>query len=148
MLAYGVWCGRFDLNEQTINGHMLERWLLKSLINMEIAGKQGIGVGVNSLPGAGIDSGLVEIAFGVRCFQSGSGLYFAMFDKEAIHMEERIQYTSWIRDTPAGSYVAAGAFLFYGFRFLLCLEPAGFPDSVTIGNREMKLMHHINAINV
>jgi hypothetical protein len=115
---------------------------------MELAGKQGLGVGPNAAP-AGIDSELVEIAFGLRSFQNRAGLYFAAFDTEAIDMQERVQYTSWIKDIPPrASYVAAGAFSFYGFRFFLCLEPAGFPVSLTIGGREMKVLHHINTINV
>jgi hypothetical protein len=148
MLQYGLRCGRFEVIEQNIDGQGLERWLLKTLINMELAGKQGLGVGSNASP-AGIDSELVEIAFGLRFFKNRAGLYFATFDAEAIDMQERVQYTSWIKDVPLmPSYVGAGAFSFYGFRFFFCLEPAGFPDSITIGGREMKLRHHINTINV
>jgi hypothetical protein len=45
MLRYGLWIGGFDVIEQNIEGPGLERWLLKTLINMELAGKQGYGVG-------------------------------------------------------------------------------------------------------
>ena len=48
MLQYGLWCGRFDVIDHSIGGYGLERWLLKTLINMELAGKQGICIG----PGA------------------------------------------------------------------------------------------------
>jgi hypothetical protein len=147
MLRYGLWCGRFDVMEQRVDGPGLERWLLKTLINMELAGKQGLGVGPTASP-AGIDSELVEIAFGLRSFQDRARLYFAAFDSEAIDMQERVQYASWIKDVPPRpSYVGAGAFSFYGFRFF-CPEPAGFPDSITIEGREVKLLHHINTINV
>ena len=64
-------------------------------------------------------------------------------------MQERVHYTSWIKDVPPkSSYVGAGAFSFYGFRFFLCLEPVGFPDSITVEGCELKMMHHINTINI
>lgn len=63
-------------------------------------------------------------------------------------MAERVQYVGWIRDVNASSYVLAGAFVFYGFRFFLCLEQAGFPDSLSMMGSELKLMHHPRRINV
>jgi hypothetical protein len=148
MLQYRVWCGRFDVIEQHVDGAGLERWLLKTLINMELAGKQSLPVGPNAPAGGGIDPALVEIAFGLRSFLGRAGLYFAAFDAEAIDMQERVQYTSWIMDAEGSSFVAAGAFSFFGFRFFLCLEEMGFPDSVNLRGRELKLLHHINMINV
>jgi hypothetical protein len=140
MLQYGVWCGRFDVLEQQVDGKGLERWLLKTLINMEIAGKEGFPVGPNAF-GTDVDPELVEIAFGLRPFRGRAGLYFAAFDNERIDMEERVQYTSWIRDTEAGSFIGAGAFSFFGFRFFFALEPSGFPNSLSMGGRELKLLH-------
>jgi hypothetical protein len=147
MLRYGVWCGRFDVLEQQVDGKGLERWLLKTLINMEIAGKEGFPVGPNAL-GSDVDPELVEIAFGLRSFRGRAGLYFAAFDNETIDMEERVQYTSWIRDTEAGRFIGAGAFSFFGFRFFFSLEPTGFPNSLSMAGRELKLLHHISTINV
>jgi hypothetical protein len=148
MLNYGLWCGRFDVIEQQVDGRGLERWLLKTLINMEIAGKQGLAIGLNA-PQGGVATELVEIAFGIKSFEGGAGLYFSAFDNEAIDMQERIQYTSWIRDeSDSSSFVAAGAFYCFGFRFFLCLEPGGFPQSLSMQGRELKLLHHIDLINV
>ncbi|MFN0103526.1 MAG: hypothetical protein ACKV2U_15715 [Bryobacteraceae bacterium] len=148
MLQSGVWAGRFDLVEQRISGNGLERWLLKTLINMEIAGKQGYRVGPHAPPNK-IDPELVEIAFGLRSFRDRAGLYFAAFEAEAINMQERVVYTSWIKGVPPDlSYVGAGAFSFYGFRYFLCLEPAGFPNSIDVQGRKMNLWHHVDTINV
>jgi hypothetical protein len=147
MIQHGVWAGRFDDVAHEIQSQWLERWLLKTLINMELAGKQGLAVGSNAAPGE-IDRELVELAFGLRPFEKGAGLYFAAFDGEAIEMGERVQYSSWIKDVNASSYVLAGAFFFYGFRFFLCLEQAGFPYSLHIMGRELKLMHHPETINI
>ncbi len=148
MLQYGVWAGRFDVIEQTISGTGLERWLLKTLINMEIAGNQGYRIGPNAAPNE-VDPELVKIAFGLGSFRGRAGLYLAAFAYEPIKMEERIQYVSWIKDSPCDlSYVGSGAFSLYGFRFFLCLDSAGFPDSIFMDGREMKLLYHPNTINV
>jgi hypothetical protein len=147
MLAHGVCAGRFDDVGHHIEGLWLERWLVKTLINMELAGKQGLAVGRQAAPGD-IDGELVEIAFGARSFEKRAGVYFAAFEGEAIDMTERVQYSSWIKDVNGSSYVLAGAFLFYGFRFFLCLEETGFPDSLNMKSRELKLMHRPLKINV
>jgi hypothetical protein len=147
MLKYGVWCGRFDVIEQRVDGKGLERWLLKTLINMEMASKEGLSIGPNAAAES-VDPELVEIAFGLQAFRGRAGLYFAAFDNETVDLEERVQYTSWIRDTEASSFVGAGAFSFFGFRFFFCLEPGGFPNSLAIGGSELRLLHHISAINV
>jgi hypothetical protein len=103
-----------------------------------------IGLDASGAPSAE----LVQIAFGLRFFTGRAGLYFAVFDNETIDMQERVQYTSWIRDAGEHRYVAAGAFITYGFRFFLCLDPAGFPDAVLMHGRELKLLRHIEMINV
>ena len=98
---------------------------------------------------SGIDSELVEVAFGLRSFRNSAGLYFAAFDAEEIDLQERVQYTGMIKELPPRSgQVAAGEFSFYGFRFILWTEAAELPNSVTIGGRETKLLYHINSINL
>jgi hypothetical protein len=52
-------------------------------------------------------------------FQNRAGLYFAAFDAEDIDMQERVQYTSWIKDVPPkSSYVGAGALVRLGIVWL------------------------------
>lgn len=147
MLEYGVWSGRFDVLEQYADGSGFERWLLKTLINMEIAGRQGVQIGANA-NGALLDTELVKLAFGLNSFTGRAGLYFAAFEAEAIDMQERVQYTSWVKKSGDVPFVGAGAFVLYGFRFFLCLDPAGFPEAVVMQGRELKLLHHIETINV
>jgi hypothetical protein len=142
-----LFAGRFDDVEYRINGPLLERWLLKTLINSEYAGKQDDPIGANA-SGAPVQSQLVEIAFGKRSFEGRAGLYLAAFDQEAVHMQEGIQYASCIKDDPGCSYVFASEFIFYGFRFFLCLEPSGFPDSVQVAGRELRLLHRIRTVNL
>jgi hypothetical protein len=145
MLEKGVWAGRFDDIGHEIDGDGLERWLLKTLINMEVSAKQALPIGQNTAHGVDIE--LVEIAFGRRTFRGKAGLHWAGFQGEAVNMEERIQNVSWIRGDPP-RYVAAGAFVFYGLRFFLCLEPSGFPDALEMNGNQLLLMRHVEQINV
>ena len=147
MLERHVFFGRFDDVEHRINGPMFERWLLKTLINSEYASRQKYPVGANA-KGARVQPQLVEIAFGRRSFEGSAGLYAGASLREAVNMRESFQYTSWIKDELGTSFVSAGEFMFYGFRFFLCLDPAGLPDSVQIGGRALGLVHRIRTANI
>jgi hypothetical protein len=46
-------------------------------------------------------------------------------------MEERIRYRQWVASSPQGDFVAAGEFVFFGFTFLLILDPSAKVDAKT-----------------
>jgi len=114
----------FPVVQHEIDGHKLERWLLKTLINYEMVGDQSLSIGPPS-PGSGHPpKELVEIAFGRKIFQPPTGLYFLGRVGEPLHLAERIQYTAWVSDSNAGSHVTAGQFLFYNCSFVLNVDPS------------------------
>jgi hypothetical protein len=47
---------------------------------------------------------------------------------QSVKMEERIQYVSLVGSSPEGDYVAGGGFVFFGFRFMLLLDPSAKPE--------------------
>jgi len=102
-----------------VDGVGLERWFLKTLINLSFGGDWIIGPGTHS---KGMPSPeLVEIAFGIRQFQNGAGLYVAG------HAGEKINSRDGVRITPKtyNQNLVAGGFVFRGYRFflnLLCHE--------------------------
>jgi hypothetical protein len=147
MLKMGLWVGRFDDIEHAIDGTGFERWLLKTLINMEIAGRHGLPVG-RYAGSAVAEPELVEIAFGRKSFRDKAGLYFAGFHQETINMDEHVQYVSWISEDQDHRYVGVGAFVFHGLRFFVCLEPEGLPDEAQMDGRKLRLLHHVRTINV
>lgn len=148
LLRERVWSGRFDVYDYTLDGEKLERWFLKTLINMEAVGKQLLPIGVPTAPVGEPPPELVEISFGLRKFQRGAGLYFAGREQEAVKTSERIRYVSMIKDLSHGEFVGAGEFSFYGLRFILCLEEEGLPATAMSQDGELRLIHHINGINV
>lgn len=112
----------FPVKHHDIGGHNFERWLLKTLINLELAGGQGLPIGRSSNKIERPPRDLIEIAFGEKQFQPPMGLHFLGKTGEPIHLSERVKYISWILDSDNESYVSAGQFLFYGCGFVLNLN--------------------------
>jgi len=131
----------FELTEYTVVGPMLERWFLKTLINMEAVGKQGMPIGPYQGKAGEPPQGLVEISFGHKQFQNGAGLYSLSREGQSIYLEERVLCSSWIRDSEQGSYIAAAEFLFYGYTFFLHLGEGTMPRVFQLGNCQVSLRH-------
>ncbi len=148
LLEERLWAGRFDLHEYTISGDGLERWLLKTLINMEMVGGQGLPIGAPGGKHREPPCELVGVALGLRRFENREGLYLAAVEGQAVQTAERVHYVSLIKESSQGNFVAAGEFLFYGMRFFLCLEPDGLPRAIRTDDGELKLLHHVAGINV
>lgn len=125
----GFRTGRFDLCEYNLNGLLQERWFLKTLINMELAGDQRLIIGPYLGHGERPHCYLVEMVYGLRPFPDKSGLYIVLDSAHEARLEERISYHSYLRKAENGRYVAAGEFNFHGFHFILALEPNGLPVS-------------------
>jgi hypothetical protein len=103
-----------------IDGPSLERWFLKTLINLSFGGQWVIGPGSHA---EGTPSKeLVEIAFGLRQFENGGGLYIAGRAGEQIDSMDRVNVTPM---TEANNLMA-GRFNFRGYTFLLSLVSEKF----------------------
>jgi hypothetical protein len=59
----------WNVQQMMINGPLLERWFLKTLINLSFGGDWPIASTVKGIP----SRELVEVAFGKRKFESGGG---------------------------------------------------------------------------
>ena len=95
-----------------VRGPMFERWLLKTLINIELLANFNTR----------IPSDLVRRAFGKESFPPQSGLYFIGQQRNAVAAEERITFTRLHDPTQNGSMIA-GMFTVGGFKLLLALGP-------------------------
>lgn len=106
-----------------IDGRMFERWMLKTVINYEIAGDQNLPLGPPPDNLIRPPKEFVEFVFGNRSFQPFAGLYFLGRLGASLNLADRIRYTSWIAQDDRGcSYVAAGQILFYNLSFVLNLD--------------------------
>ena len=118
-----------------INGTLLERWLLKTLINMEVL------VDFNVRP----PRDMVEIAFGTRVFAPNAGLFFLGYSFDPEFGDERVSYTRLVEDG-AGNKIVGGRFKFRSFDLLLTLAVNPFPELQIVANggevASVKPLHH------
>ena len=105
-----------------IDSRGLERWCLKTMINFSIGQKKLFGIGPGNQTDD-VDDELVEIAFGLKDFTVGRGLYVAFQNYETFNLEDRLHYTAKVR----GNNLLVGHFALHSIRFYLNLEPSAHP---------------------
>ena len=117
---------RWTVEHLPIDGDGLERWFLKTLINIVAGGKEKIGPKSN-MPGEPSDD-LVEIAYGHHKFVPEAGLYFSGEVGEKINSEDRVTIVPFF--DLGNECVLGGMFYFRGLRFMLSLDEAGLTGNV------------------
>lgn len=105
----------WNVQRFVIDGPLLERWFLKTLINVSFGKEWTIGSGTHTAGNPSKE--LVEIAFGLRQFENGGGLYVAGEAGEQIDSMDRVNVTPMTD----GTNLVAGKFNFRGYRFFLNL---------------------------
>jgi hypothetical protein len=110
----------WNVKRLVIDGPRLERWFLKTLINLSFGGRWVIGPGTH-LAGS-VSQTLVEVAFGLRQFQNGAGLYVSARKGDQVDSMDRVGATPMTY----GEHLCAGRFNFRGFNFFLNLTPQKF----------------------
>ena len=111
--------------KRSIDGKGLERWFLKTLINL--CHNQGHPIGLES-PTAGRPSEhLVRTAFGLEPFAHRAGLYSIVRTGMECESTDTISFAPLIKQ---GSQIEGGLFGFRGLRFLLFLNAEGPPDNL------------------
>jgi hypothetical protein len=113
---------RWAIKTFTIDGKLLDRWFLKTLINLSHDGPWIIGEG--SHPAGLPNDELVKIAFGRATFQEKAGLYTAAHDGEHVTLRQGLSLTP----KTIGDNLLAGLFSLRGCRFFLSLLPEGFKE--------------------
>lgn len=119
---------RWTVKRYEIDGLKLQRWFLKTLINITYGNELKIG---SSSKEAGIPSeDLVKICFGQESFTGRAGLYAVVRVGENINSIDKVTVAPLIKD---GERIVAGLFTFRGPRFILSLDPAGLPERLWPG---------------
>jgi hypothetical protein len=131
-----------------IDGRALERWFLKTFIN--IVFKQAYPIGNVSAQPWIPSSDLVEIAFGRKQFEPQAGLYFLSEQGERIESTERLRAVTFTNELAA---LVGAMFYFGGFRFFLYLDQDGpgerlhWIESTGLSGRS-RPMYHLKRIRV
>jgi hypothetical protein len=103
-----------------IDGPKLERWFLKTLINIAFGRENRIGK--DSLESGLPSRRLVEIAFGLGQFEERTGLSAVVHVGQQIQSTDTVSFAPLIKDA---SYVTGGLFAFRGVRHFLSLDLPG-----------------------
>ena len=102
----------------------LERWFLKTLINLCCDREYPIGRG-SQIVGRPTDD-LVRIAYSLDSFKERAGLYFVVRVGMKIESTDTVIFAPLIQKN--GPRIEGGLFMFRGQSFLLFLEPEGPPQ--------------------
>src|ERR1700730_14637873 len=111
---------RWSVKKFQIDGSGLERWFLKTLINVAAAGIYKIGRDSNEVGKP--SERLVKIAFGLEEFKPKAGLYALGHVGQSLKVREGVLLNPLIDTTQT---IVGVLFHFHGYRFLLYLEEEG-----------------------
>jgi hypothetical protein len=103
------------------DGFELERWFLKTLVNVAVGRPYPLFKTVQS-PKWQPPPHLVEIAFGLKRFQPSAGLYLANESGQRIDPNAKLQIMTFI---DAAERLVGARFIMFGFAFFLYLETEG-----------------------
>ena len=104
----------------SLNASLLERWLLKTLINVGYGGS--LFIGPNSTREGYPSDDLVRIAFGKTRFPEANGLYVASKVGMSLNFSDTVQIATLLKDD---KYIQGGRFTFRGVYMFLDLVPGG-----------------------
>lgn len=111
-----------------VDGVLLERWTIKTLINIYAVQIPGVLKDQGSgFPPASI----VELAFGRKPIEPPMGLYLAEMPDRNLYSADQVALLPLKKDGAEEHVVEGCLLLFRGFRFLLSLRSEPLPDRIT-----------------
>lgn len=114
---------RWTTQRFAIDGRLLERWFLKTLINIAHCGSTGLPVGPDATPSGMPSDRLVEIAYGIKQFIEPEGLYNVSLIGKNNDIDDRVNVITLVRR----GYVAGALFRFGSLDYHLHLDSDGPP---------------------
>jgi hypothetical protein len=141
---------RWSIENLNIEGPLLERWFLKTLINVTV--ERSNKIGRDSIAVGHPSQRLVEIVFGKKEFSSKAGLYGLGYAGLDLKLQDGVHIIPML---DIQNVCVGGVFLFHGYRFFLYLEDEGLSRYVNLKalsalmNEEAKTyeaLHHLKAI--
>lgn len=139
---------RWRVVRPEIEGHLLERWFLKTMITLTYSGSYSSGLPNQHIGEPTKES--VEIAFGHQKFQGKAGLYLAGSEGQSLYSSDNVGFAPLLQHE---KHVKGGLFWFRGFRFFLSLFREPPPETLRgVGAlsedwANSRLIYHAEAIN-
>lgn len=131
-----------------INGSMLERWFIKTAINIVCAQNQEVTWRESKTPRLEPPSAVVEAVFGNRKIPPDMGLFCAANAGQEVVLSSHITFAPLLLDRA----VCAAIFEFSGFRFVISLSDGPMPDqppflkNLSEGWQEAGLQYHLKRV--
>jgi hypothetical protein len=117
----------WNVKQFKVDGALLERWFLKTLVNIACGGECPIGR--DSDTDGRPSNRLVRMAYGQERFENRAGLYLVARKGMTLNLEDRLQCLPLIKERD--NRVEGALFTFFGLAFLLFLEAEGPPEPLT-----------------
>jgi hypothetical protein len=127
----------YHIRHFSVNAQLLERWLLKVLLNLCFESKMLIGLDgeAEGMPALS----LVQICFGQSAFQGRAGMYVASYNGMSMEMGEALRFSPLVR---SDNKIVGGFFTVAGVNFFLSLDPLGPPSNLAeVPNIEDQWLH-------
>jgi hypothetical protein len=131
---------RWAVEHLEIDGIGLERWFLKTLINVAVG--RGQKIGPKSITPGEPSPDLVEIAYGRRRFAHNGGVYNSGEVGERIDSEDRVNVITF--SDQKNDFILGARFHFRGHKFILALDEAGFTGNLTFVHKDGQQTSHAN----
>lgn len=142
---------RWAVREFEIDGKLLERWFLKTTINISLADRSDLRW-INSSLSTSIQppEELVQVAYGLSSMPDHWGLYGTSIIGQNVTADDSVNFGPLIRDS---EFIVGALFAFRGHRFVLWLGDQPLPPtlaSLTINDsdwRGAQVHYHLHTIN-
>lgn len=110
----------FHIKSLSVNARLLERWLLKVLLNLSFGG--ALKIGLDGVQPGKASLRWVNVCFGRSPFEGRCGMYVGSYAGMSLEMGETLRYSPAVREDQR---ILGGFFTVAGIYFYLCLEPGG-----------------------
>ena len=128
---------KWTLRTFDVDGLLLERWFLKTLINISFDKEWIIGAREHEPGKPSLE--LIEIAFGRRSFCENEGLHVSIYQGYKGDLRQGLSFASLTE----GNNLVGGRFFFAGLQFLLSL----YPDQPLRSDGSAQLMRHLGTLS-
>ena len=131
-------CRHWNVVRFSINSRLLERWCLKTLINVAYGRELDVNLSYSglSIPVAE----LVRVAFGKSEFEKPAGLYMQASNGDTISLSEGLQIKTTTSDK---GELVGGQFNLFGYPFVLSILPSAIAatDWSNLLHRDVKMIY-------
>lgn len=116
----------WEPSETVVNGPVIERWFLKTAINLSLAGRSDLRWYPTDSALTDVPEALVRVVYGQRSLSPPQGLYSVAIVGVPHQYDDSLSFAPVVK---SGSHIVGGTFSFRGLNYLLWLEDRQPPRS-------------------